>query len=123
MVGLPYPNPKDPELRERMAFMDANAADAATAGSCARTAASGASPGRQYYSDLCMKVPPRQCLHTSSLIAMMKLPVRVMRSVSSEISAGMFGSVAAARALCVPRKHLASTHSLCPKIQIQQALI
>lgn len=53
MVGLPYPNPKDPELRERMAFMDANAVTVSYASS-----GGGVSPGRQYYSDLCMKVPP-----------------------------------------------------------------
>lgn len=67
MVGMPYPNPADAELRERMAYMD-SAAAAATAGGGAVGATGGAggaavaagnggaSPGQQYYQDLCMKV-------------------------------------------------------------------
>lgn len=51
MVGLPYPNPRDPELRERMAFMDGAAPRPSPA-----AAPAAASPGQQYYSDLCMKV-------------------------------------------------------------------
>lgn len=51
MVGLPYPNPRDPELRERMAFMDGAAPRPSPA-----AAPASASPGQQYYSDLCMKV-------------------------------------------------------------------
>lgn len=45
MVGLPYPNPSDPELRERMAFMDRAAAGAA--GCAAGAGAAGAPPGSQ----------------------------------------------------------------------------
>lgn len=52
MVGLPYPNPQDPELLRRMAFMDAAAASSAAACASGRTT----SPGQQYYQDLCMKV-------------------------------------------------------------------
>jgi chromosome transmission fidelity protein 1 len=59
MVGMPYPNPTDVELRERMAFMDAAAA-AAVGSDVAEPAAGSArgcpSPGQQYYQDLCMKV-------------------------------------------------------------------
>lgn len=82
MVGMPYPNPTDAELRERMAFMDSAAAKhgsqpgsgAAVAGAggggapAAAPAAgsggsgSGVSPGQQYYQDLCMKMGlPRFC--------------------------------------------------------------
>lgn len=45
MVGLPYPNPSDPELRERMRFMDhaAHAASAAGVGAPALPAAAAAS--------------------------------------------------------------------------------
>jgi Rad3-related DNA helicase len=60
MVGMPYPNPADVELRERMAFMDAAAAAAAVARDVVQPTAGsstgGRSPGQQYYQDLCMKV-------------------------------------------------------------------
>ena len=74
MVGMPFPNPTDPELRERMAFMDAAAAvasasSASTAVTHTSTSISGSgsggpavlprsggvSAGQQYYQDLCMK--------------------------------------------------------------------
>lgn len=68
MVGMPYPNPTDPELCERMRFLDACAARHAAAssgapgagrsGGCAR---GGASAGRQYMEDLCMKAV-NQCI-------------------------------------------------------------
>lgn len=49
MVGMPFPNPKDPELLERMKSLDlGNAAAATLQGK--------ASPGQTYYGDLCMKV-------------------------------------------------------------------
>lgn len=61
MVGMPYPNPADPELRERMAFMDAAASAARTSGTAAAgSTGSAVSPGQQYYQDLCMKVQRKQ---------------------------------------------------------------
>lgn len=44
MVGLPYPNPSDPELQERMRFMDRQAASSA-AGAGGAGAGSGAGAG------------------------------------------------------------------------------
>ena len=68
MVGMPYPNPTDPELRERMRFLDACAlrhAGAAKSGAPgaghASSCAGGASAGRQYMEDLCMKAV-NQCI-------------------------------------------------------------
>ena len=88
MVGLPYPNPTDPELQERMRFMDraagGGAGEGPSAGSAAAggTAASGTAAagrgtaaggdgtaaggggtaaGREYYQDLCMKAV-NQCI-------------------------------------------------------------
>lgn len=54
MVGMPYPNPADPELAERMRFLDSEAgphAAVADGPTCQATSA-----GREYYEDLCMKV-------------------------------------------------------------------
>jgi len=73
MVGMPYPNPTDAELRERMAFMDSAAAKhssqpggggapAAALAAGSGGSGGGVSPGQQYYQDLCMKVGlPRFC--------------------------------------------------------------
>ena len=69
--GLPYPNPADPELAARMAFLDTqpqpaaaqlsgdsvNVADARQG----QGAAGRLSPGRQHYEDLCMKAV-NQCV-------------------------------------------------------------
>lgn len=40
MAGMPYPNPTDPELKERMRYMEADGKDW----------------GQMYYEDLCFKV-------------------------------------------------------------------
>ncbi len=32
VIGMPYPNPSDPELRERMAYLDVRAAESRAAG-------------------------------------------------------------------------------------------
>lgn len=62
MVGMPYPNPADPELRERMAFTDAMAAgNNATAPPAGSGSKGTVSPGQQYYQDLCMKAV-NQCI-------------------------------------------------------------
>lgn len=53
VVGLPFPNPADPELRERMAYLDRTTAGTRGPGE--------PSPGRQYYEDLCMKAV-NQCV-------------------------------------------------------------
>jgi len=52
MVGLPYPNPQDPELQERMRFMDRQAAEATPPRP---------SPSKDYYVNLCMKAV-NQCV-------------------------------------------------------------
>jgi len=51
MVGMPYPNPSDPELVERMKSLDTQ--DRA-AGAASQPGAP--SSGRTFYEDLCMKV-------------------------------------------------------------------
>ncbi|KAG2440974.1 hypothetical protein HXX76_003827 [Chlamydomonas incerta] len=88
VLGLPYPNPSDPELRERMRYLDEAAAAAApaaavapaaaataagaagaTAGDAAAAAAAAAAAGpapprltgRQYYAGLCIKAV-NQCV-------------------------------------------------------------
>lgn len=50
ILGMPYPNPSDPELQERMRFFDA----AAKAGQPGIT-------GREYYDNLCMNAV-NQCV-------------------------------------------------------------
>lgn len=51
MVGLPYPNPSDPELQERMKFLDQTHQDSETNTSLSKT----------YYTNLCMKAV-NQCI-------------------------------------------------------------
>lgn len=51
MVGLPYPNPSDPELQERMKFAD----HSARINDCTNL------DGREYYTNLCMKAV-NQCI-------------------------------------------------------------
>lgn len=51
MVGLPYPNPSDPELQERMRFMDHSSGGTT----------SNISWGKNYYTNLCMKAV-NQCI-------------------------------------------------------------
>lgn len=75
MVGMPYPNPKDPELMERMAYYDQCRASAAAATAASSTSSSSAAVaaidstpaggggggsshgggGQAYYSNLCMR--------------------------------------------------------------------
>mgnify|MGYP003685266373 CR=1 FL=1 len=50
LVGLPYPNPKDPELVERMAFLNQAAARAPRA-----PTSTGGTPAQRYYEGLCMR--------------------------------------------------------------------
>lgn len=52
MVGMPYPNPKDPELMERMAYYD-QTRRSVPAGESASVAGGGG--GTAYYSNLCMR--------------------------------------------------------------------
>lgn len=72
MAGLPYPNPSDPELQERLRYIDRTAAAAAaaaggSAGSAAGAGGTGSTSGggtaasRAYYQDLCMKAV-NQCV-------------------------------------------------------------
>lgn len=56
VVGLPYPNPSDLEIKERMSFYDRLAAATRTSASgTAGAAGSGQLSGRDYYDNLCMK--------------------------------------------------------------------
>jgi hypothetical protein len=55
MMGMPYPNPSDPELLERMKSLDTK--DRAAGG----LQTGGPSSGRVFYEDLCMKVCPPDC--------------------------------------------------------------
>ena len=65
VVGLPYPNPSDPELREKMAFLDRQQQQQqllATPSPATAVAAASAAPpvgsrtaGRAYYENLCMR--------------------------------------------------------------------
>jgi chromosome transmission fidelity protein 1 len=48
VVGMPYPNPSDPELKERMAFID-------KAARISRLQGGPVYSSQQYYEDLCMK--------------------------------------------------------------------
>mmetsp|Transcript_7791 Transcript_7791/g.18651 ORF Transcript_7791/g.18651 Transcript_7791/m.18651 type:complete len:135 (-) Transcript_7791:291-695(-) len=78
MVGMPYPNPRDPELRERMAQLDAAAAQAGGGGT--------AVDGRSYYEDLCMKAV-NQCIgrvirHTEDYAAVILLDQRYAAAAS-----------------------------------------
>lgn len=52
MVGLPYPNPSDPELMERMEFMDRQASNQDSREF---------KPSKEYYTNLCMKAV-NQCI-------------------------------------------------------------
>jgi chromosome transmission fidelity protein 1 len=54
MVGLPYPNPADPELRERLRYVDRFAGGAGAADG-------GGAASREHYQDLCMKAV-NQCV-------------------------------------------------------------
>jgi hypothetical protein len=89
MVGMPYPNPADVELRERMAFMDAAAAAAAAGGSgvvqpTASSRNSNSSPGQQYYQDLCMKVCSGACAG-STANSNVYLPAHALDSKQSNL--------------------------------------
>lgn len=63
MVGMPFPNPSDPELVERMRYLDCKEPTPPTHQLV--------TSGREFYEDLCMKVqsflllPRRPPLHTS----------------------------------------------------------
>ena len=52
MVGMPYANPHDPELSERMRYLDSLEAGCAALGNAR---AGGRSRGYEYYDNLCMK--------------------------------------------------------------------
>jgi chromosome transmission fidelity protein 1 len=74
MVGLPYPNPSDPELQERLRYVDRNST-AATNNSNGSTTAR-----REYYSNLCMKAV-NQCIgrairHRGDYAAVLLVDVR-----------------------------------------------
>jgi Helicase C-terminal domain len=59
VVGLPFPNANDPELKERMAYLDStagkNSFTGAGGGSLNSNGSSSSSPGQEYYENLCMR--------------------------------------------------------------------
>jgi chromosome transmission fidelity protein 1 len=59
MVGLPYPNPSDPELKERMNYMDRSFAE--NTGDSESSLTKVALSSREYYTNLCMKAV-NQCI-------------------------------------------------------------
>jgi len=59
MVGLPYPNPSDPELKERMNYIERNFTE--TIGDSESSYAKVALSSREYYTNLCMKAV-NQCI-------------------------------------------------------------
>ena len=61
MVGMPFPNPTDLELCERMRFLDAAAAKSGNGASCSSTGRAQPTAGREYFEDLCMKAV-NQCI-------------------------------------------------------------
>lgn len=85
MVGLPYPNPSDPELQERLKFVDKCATEEATTtlvpgASTSQAAGNDTSASREYYSNLCMKAV-NQCIgrairHRSDYAAVLLVDVR-----------------------------------------------
>ena len=83
MVGMPYPNPQDPELQERMRFMDRQAAEATPPRP---------SPSKEYYVNLCMKAV-NQCVgrairHINDYAAILLLDKRYAEqtAVTSKLS-------------------------------------
>ena len=89
MVGLPYPNPSDPELQERLKYIDR------CAGQQQLTASTVAS--REHYSNLCMKAV-NQCIgrairHRQDYAAIMLVDVRYASLSSSVASASASSGV------------------------------
>lgn len=73
---MPYPNPSDPELRERMRHLDGSCSGSAGVAGRKLPALS----GRQYYEDLCMKAV-NQCVgrvirHAGDYAAIVLVDVR-----------------------------------------------
>ena len=61
MVGMPFPNPTNLELCERMRLLDACAAKAGSGTSCSSGGRAQPTAGREYFEDLCMKAV-NQCI-------------------------------------------------------------
>jgi chromosome transmission fidelity protein 1 len=69
MVGLPFPNPQEPELRAKMDYLDSAAkytrlragAGAGAAGAAGAAAASERKPSQEFYENQCMKAV-NQCI-------------------------------------------------------------
>lgn len=89
MVGLPYPNPSDPELQERLRFVDRNS-------TAASNNTNGTAASREYYSNLCMKAV-NQCIgrairHRGDYAAVLLVDVRyaagTVPSVNGNSSSG-----------------------------------
>ncbi|KAL6782475.1 XPD4 [Auxenochlorella protothecoides x Auxenochlorella symbiontica] len=88
MVGLPYPNPADPELRERLRAMDAAAAAASTSLGIQGPALQ-PPPSRGHYQDLCMK-GVNQCIgrairHSRDYAAVLLLDPRYAESFTKPL--------------------------------------
>eukprot|EP00890_Picochlorum_soloecismus_P002305 jgi/Picsp_1/3075/NSC_01297-R1_atp-dependent rna helicase ddx11-like protein 8-like len=85
MVGLPYPNPSDPELKERMNYMDRSFAE--TIGDSESAIGKAALSSREYYTNLCMKAV-NQCIgrairHKQDYASIILLDYRYRASIGS----------------------------------------
>jgi chromosome transmission fidelity protein 1 len=83
MVGLPYPNPSDPELQERLRFVDRNSKTTPT---MANNNNGSTAASREYYSNLCMKAV-NQCIgrairHRRDYAAVLLVDVRYAAGTS-----------------------------------------
>ena len=76
MVGLPYPNPRDPELQERLRFIER------------ASGAAGGAKSREHYTNLCMKAV-NQCIgrairHKTDYAAVLLLDVRYANGFATD---------------------------------------
>lgn len=61
MLGLPFPNPTDMELKEHMRYLDALSANASSSSEAKTLPVPQPTGGQQYYEELCMKAV-NQCI-------------------------------------------------------------
>lgn len=87
MVGLPYPNPRDPVLVEKMKYISAKATSASSSSSSStspsRTSASSGLSARQYYENACMRAVNqsigRSIRHAGDYATILLIDQRYMR--------------------------------------------
>ncbi|KAK9822081.1 hypothetical protein WJX74_005614 [Apatococcus lobatus] len=87
MLGLPFPNPMDIELKEHMRYLDGLSATPATSSEAQVSARSQQTAGQQYYEELCMKAV-NQCIgrvirHQNDWAAVLLADARWSQSVDS----------------------------------------